>query len=114
MAAAGTESAVTVYYDGLPLKTAKPPEGAPCTGCGLCCLLEPCLLSVEIFGKQDACPALLELVDRYSCGLVTAPQDFVPAGEMRQAAEAKEWGWQALAQTFGKLLGAGRGCDASD
>ncbi|WP_186214471.1 hypothetical protein [Burkholderia gladioli] len=98
----------------LPIKAAKPEFGSACNGCGLCCLAEQCELSVEVLGKHDRCPALIEEANRFSCGLIAAPKVFVPAGEMRTHAEAVEWGWSALSLLFSRMLGAGRGCDSSD
>jgi len=34
------------------------PEGLPCVGCGYCCLKTQCILSVEMYGPQETCPAL--------------------------------------------------------
>ena len=37
----------------------KPPEGAPCNGCGLCCLAEPCPLGMLVSRRRTgACVAL--------------------------------------------------------
>lgn len=54
----------------------KPPVGAPCNGCGICCSMEPCPLSRALLGhRTGACPALTWEADaaRYTCGLVAAP-----------------------------------------
>ena len=37
----------------------KPAEGAPCNGCGLCCLAEPCPLGMLVSRRRTgACTAL--------------------------------------------------------
>jgi hypothetical protein len=53
---------------------AKPPVGAPCNGCGICCAIAPCPLSRFLLGHREGrCPALVWQQDRYVCGLVVAP-----------------------------------------
>jgi hypothetical protein len=52
----------------------KPPVGAPCNGCGVCCAIAPCPLSRFLLGhRRGACPALTWSEDRYACGLAVAP-----------------------------------------
>ena len=56
----------------------KPPEGAPCNGCGVCCLLEPCPLGMVLSRKRrGACVALRWQDDarQYRCGAVMAPKE---------------------------------------
>jgi len=56
---------------------AKPKVGAPCNGCGVCCLLEPCPLGVLLSGfREGACRALQWQADslQYRCGAITQPQ----------------------------------------
>lgn len=74
----------------------KPGFGAPCNGCGVCCLAEPCpvgmLLSLK---RHGACVALRwdEAACRYVCGaLLAAP-----------------WPVNKLMQRW---IAAGAGCDA--
>jgi hypothetical protein len=53
----------------------KPRLGAPCNGCGVCCLAEPCPLGVLVTGRRTGRCAALEWVvseSRYRCGLVRA------------------------------------------
>lgn len=72
----------------------KPAEGAPCNGCGLCCLAEPCPLGMLLSRKRfGACVALRwsEADQRYRCGAVQGP-----------------WGWLAR-----RWISAGSGCDSS-
>lgn len=88
----------------------KPAIGAPCNGCGLCCLAEVCSAGSFTLGLVDAygqrasgpCPALLPQTDgSFACGLVLRPKDYAPgkgaSHDLRQAA--------AL------MIGAGAGCD---
>jgi len=56
---------------------AKPPVGALCNGCGVCCSYAPCPLSRLLLGhRTGACPALTWQDHRYVCGLVVAPTGF--------------------------------------
>ena len=88
----------------------KPPIGAPCNGCGLCCRAWVCYAGsytlglVERYGERapGPCPALIEREDGGGeCGLVLRPKDHAPgkgsAHELRAAIKI--------------MLGAGAGCD---
>lgn len=56
----------------------KPLYGEPCNGCGVCCLSELCPPAVSVFGMiAGPCPALVNVGDRYVCGLVP----FVGSGD---------------------------------
>ena len=73
----------------------KPPEGAPCNGCGLCCLTEPCPLGMLVSRRRrGACVALRwsDAQQRYLCGMLSDPG-----------------GVAALAR---RSIAAGVGCDA--
>ncbi len=77
-----------------PSAPAKPPEGAPCNGCGGCCLAEPCPLGMLLSRKRTgACVALRWSAPdhRYHCGAVQGP-------------------WGALARRW---ISAGTGCDSN-
>ena len=59
-----------------PAAPPKPALGAPCNGCGQCCLVEPCPLGMVVSGKRSgACSALRwsDAAGRYVCGLVADP-----------------------------------------
>lgn len=88
----------------------KPPVGAPCNGCGLCCRAQICSLGsitlglVGNYGERapGPCPALIGQPDgSFACGLVLRPRDYARgkggAHELRAAAMT--------------LIGAGVGCD---
>jgi hypothetical protein len=81
----------------------KPAFGAPCNGCGLCCIMEQCALSVEYLGKQDRCPAIERMGDRFACGLVTRPGHYMGTPAFGDA---------YLGRLIGEALGIGRGCDS--
>ena len=85
----------------------KPAEGAPCNGCGLCCLAEPCPLGVLVSRRRKgACVALRwsDSPPRYVCGMVADPASVTgwthPWAVRLQAALARRW------------IAAGAGCDA--
>ena len=59
-----------------PAAPAKPPEAAPCNGCGVCCAAEPCPIGVLVSGRLTGSCAALSWNDDaglYRCGLVSAP-----------------------------------------
>ena len=91
-----------------PAAPAKPPQAAPCNGCGVCCAAEPCPIGVLVSGRRSgACAALSWNADAglYRCGLVAAPKAVLP------------WLPAALAPLLGRLarrwISAASGCDSS-
>ena len=56
----------------------KPPEDAPCNGCGRCCLSSRCQLSERQFGQDlgKVCPALEWDGRQYRCGMVLHPSRY--------------------------------------
>lgn len=86
----------------------KPPEGAPCNGCGLCCLAEPCPLGVVLSRKRlGACSALRwdAGLAVYRCGALTEPQVVLPF--------ALRWAAPVLRRLARRWIAAGAGCDAT-
>lgn len=103
---------------------AKPPEGAPCNGCGVCCLLEPCPVGMLISRKRrGACTALVwsDASGRYRCGLMLSAGAEAEAGAKGDADGAggpPQSAWRhpvrALALRWvRRVISAGSGCDAS-
>lgn len=90
-----------------PAAPAKPALGAPCNGCGVCCLLEPCPLGRVISRRrQGACDALRwdAASAVYRCGAITdAPGVLGP-----------RWAFAAplLRRLARRWIAAGTGCDA--
>ncbi|MCM3564651.1 MAG: hypothetical protein ACO1OR_08540 [Hydrogenophaga sp.] len=85
----------------------KPALGAPCNGCGVCCLLEPCPLGRVISRKrQGACNALRwdDASGIYRCGALTDA-----AGVL-----GPRWGFAAplLRRLARRWIAVGVGCDA--
>lgn len=91
-----------------PAAPLKPPEGAPCNGCGVCCLAEPCPLGMLLSGKRvGACSALRwdERQQLYRCGALTDPVGVLPRG--------LRWLAGALRRLARRWIAAGIGCDAA-
>lgn len=91
-----------------PQAPSKPGLGAPCNGCGLCCLAEPCPLGVLVSRKRSgACVALRWSAagPLYRCGLVSNPA----------AVLGPRWRWAAplVRRLALRWISAGSGCDAS-
>jgi len=85
------------------LKPSKPLYRQPCNGCGLCCIMEQCPLSVIAFGEVERCPAIVDAGDRFACGLIVQPERYFPPAEAAHAA-----------MLVGIALGIGTFCDAID
>lgn len=86
---------VTVQAHIHPDAPPKPPLGAPCNGCGLCCLAQPCPLGMVLSRRrQGACVALRwsDVQQRYLCSALDHPV------------------WGRLARRW---IAAGIGCDAT-
>lgn len=99
-----------------PLAPAKPVLGAPCNGCGVCCLVEPCPLGMVLSRKRaGACTALQWNTSqrKYLCGAVVAPRAVLvaalPVGT-RWLAPIFAWGLGRLARRW---IAAGIGCDST-
>lgn len=94
----------------------KPAVGAPCNGCGLCCLAQPCPLGMLLSRRRHgACAALRwqESASRYRCGALTEPE-----AVLRQAFPAVLAGLSAglaggLRRLAGRWIAAGQGCDST-
>jgi hypothetical protein len=94
----------------------KPVAGAPCNGCGVCCLVEPCPMGVLLSRRRrGACHALRWNADSalYQCGAV------VDAHAVLHAALPAGWGalTRLLAPVLPRLarrwIAAGVGCDST-
>lgn len=94
---------VMIHPDAPP----KPALGAPCNGCGVCCLSEPCPLGMVLSGRRrGACAALRwsDAAGRYQCGALTASDDVLRPG----------WRWATplMRRLAPRWIAAGVGCDA--
>ena len=91
-----------------PEAPSKPALGAPCNGCGVCCLAEPCPLGQVISRKRmGACDALRwDARQRlYRCGALSDTEGVL----------GPRWRWAAplLRRLAARWIAAGVGCDAS-
>jgi hypothetical protein len=89
----------------------KPAWGAPCNGCGVCCLAEPCPVGMLVSRRRTgACAAVtwVEEEQRYRCGVVLAPAAHLPRW-LRAMPRAGQRGLVRLALRF---IAAGKGCDS--
>jgi hypothetical protein len=80
-----------------PAAPAKPPVGAACNGCGMCCATEPCPVGMVVSARRRGACRLLRWRDdeaRYVCGA---------------AAHGPAW-WRVLMRRW---IAAGHGCDAA-
>jgi hypothetical protein len=93
---------------------AKPVLGAPCNGCGVCCLLEPCPLGVLLSGyRQGRCRALRWQMEAgvYRCGAMTAPRELLGERLPQVLRPATPLLTRALGAMAGRWVAAGAGCD---
>lgn len=104
----------TIFIE--PLSPRKPVVGAPCNGCGVCCLVQPCPLGMAISRRRTgACAALFWDGGRsvYRCGALARPQDVLhralPSGLRRLV----PWLAPVLARLARRWIAAGRGCDSA-
>jgi hypothetical protein len=90
---------------------AKPAEGQPCNGCGVCCALETCPAARLIFLKiKGPCPALewsesAEGHGYYRCGLLLTPKRYLQFLPL----VASAW----VSRLFARWIAAGKGCDCN-
>lgn len=87
----------------------KPAQGAPCNGCGVCCLAEPCPVGVIVSRRRHgACAALVwsDEAGCYRCGLL---------GVAVAADQAwwRRWPKALWLRWARRMISAGSGCDAS-
>ncbi len=89
----------------------KPALGAPCNGCGLCCLVAPCPVGMLISRRRTgACDALVWSDEGgcYRCGLLVDPGRVVGWRWLHWG--PVRWLWLRWAR---RVIAAGKGCDAT-
>jgi hypothetical protein len=83
----------------------KPPVGAACNGCGLCCAAQPCPLGMLLSRRrQGRCRALAwhDADRRYVCGVLAQPRRWL------------RWLPAALGRRLAaRWISAAQGCDAT-
>ena len=86
---------------------AKPALGKPCNGCGVCCVAEPCPVSLALLWPHTApCKALLwnDESKHYRCGMVVEPSRFVKWLPTRMD--------KITSKVFKRWIAAGTLCDS--
>jgi len=89
---------------------AKPALGAPCNGCGLCCLAEPCPMGMLVSRRrQGACSALRwdEAGAHYRCGVLEDAKALAASPGRWQRWRGRLW-----LRAARRWIAAGVGCDA--
>jgi len=99
-----------------PEAASKPATGAPCNGCGVCCLLAPCPLGVLLSGRrQGACVAVRWHGEalQYRCGALSEPLDVLqhvlPKPLRRLAPRLAP----SLTRVAKRWIAVGQGCDST-
>ena len=99
-----------------PLAPPKPVPGAPCNGCGVCCLAEPCPLGMVISRRRNgACDALRwnSITVAYRCGVLEQPLS-VARASLPPYLRLLAPGLARMFALFGRRwIAAGQGCDSS-
>lgn len=89
----------------------KPAVGAPCNGCGVCCLAEPCPLGMLVSLKREgACRALQWSEDdrQYRCGMLVHPTRYVGLRTVKPEGLVN----RLIRRYARRMIAAGIGCDA--
>lgn len=85
---------------------AKPAVGERCNGCGICCAAERCPVAWLFLSRaRESCAALAwdAAAQRYVCGMVVQPSDYLRWLPQRWQPRAGAW--------FAYRIAAGQGCD---
>lgn len=88
----------------------KPPIGAPCNACGLCCQIQVCGtgsyalgLTLELGERvKGPCPALERTSKGYECGVILRPKHYLPHNPRSVT---------AIRNAMMLCIGYGIGCD---
>jgi hypothetical protein len=92
----------------------KPGWGAPCNGCGVCCLVEPCPLGMVLSGRRRGrCSALRwdALGQRYRCGALTDAAGVVQIERLPLPGSIQTVLVKWLSRLAYRWVSAGSGCD---
>jgi hypothetical protein len=89
-----------------PLAPPKPPPGAACNGCGVCCAAEPCPLGLALTRRRRGACAALRWDDaqaRYRCGVLA---------DTGATLRMPRWAAPAARALAARWIAAGAGCDS--
>jgi len=99
-----------------PQAPTKPARGAPCNGCGVCCLVAPCPLGMLLSRRRTgACDALQWLPDAraYRCGAMAGAPEVARHALPRPAQCLAPALTRVLQRVAPRWIAAGQGCDSS-
>lgn len=94
----------------------KPAPGAPCNGCGVCCLLEPCPLGMLLSKRRRGACLVVRWDDAatcYRCGALTAPLAALQHALPRSVWCVLPWLTPVLVRGAKRWIAAGQGCDST-
>ena len=94
----------------------KPAAGAPCNGCGVCCLAAPCPLGMVLSGRRrGSCSALVWNREhlRYQCGAITQPETVLTRAMPKLLRVAAPSLAPLVARLAWRWIAAGSGCDSA-
>lgn len=103
---------ILIHPDAAP----KPGPGAPCNGCGVCCLLEPCPLGMVLSARRHgACIAVRWHRDahQYRCGALSEPEEVLHDLLPRPLRRLAPWLSSGLARLAKRWIAVGEGCDST-
>ena len=99
-----------------PLAPAKPAVGAPCNGCGVCCLAEPCPLGALLTGRRTGACGVLRWSTAdgaYRCGALSDPLGVVAPRLPGVLSGLGPVLAGVLPVVANRWIAAGKGCDCS-
>ena len=98
------------------LAPAKPAPGAPCNGCGVCCLYAPCPLGIVLSGRRSGACAVLRWLPsqrQYRCGALAEPVGVVRERLPSALSPLAPGIGAVLRRLASRWIAAGTGCDCS-
>lgn len=94
----------------------KPAVDAPCNGCGVCCLYEPCPLGVVLSRRrQGPCVAVRwsEASAQYRCGALSESEAVLRSLFHARMGSVAPWLAPVLMRLAQRWIGLGIGCDST-
>lgn len=97
------------------LAPAKPSEGQPCNGCGICCIAEPCPLGMLISLKRTGRCKAVRWVAEFDESAQEVAGRYVCSALLPEGNSARNSGFLFAIRRWAvrRWIGAGQGCDCS-